>query len=262
MPKFKHPEDVFYIGVPVDARDYDRCAASLARRAARIEGHITTPTTLRNEREKKFVGALAANVVAWIPSCFHYEPPQTTGVQLASYLAHHWEQSALAALLQRDAGAETRERADLLLSEIWASDKEEFRRRAHKRSMRLQKKGRIAKAADTADHLYHYLYEKADWQERKNAQTPSYDRELRTPDEEGQPVYYRDKLGEYPTEMLGEIDRKMDLKEIKRYARKLPPAEKSAVAEFSRGKPQNPTTRKAKNRGIDKIQKWIGEEKH
>jgi hypothetical protein len=270
-PKPKHPEDIFYMGVPADADTYDKYAAAIARRTEKIQDRLGALKTIPDLYERNFLAILSVNAIVF---SFNHKLPQKTEGQLTDYLARLWGRSKLASLLKKIHELPPAYLGKfVVLSEIGTLDKEEFRKKEFKRNLQLGKRsgtaGGIAKIieqatkeANTAGHLYRFLYEKADWQERKSHKTVSYDREINTTDEDGQPLRFSDVLGELnPRDVLDEIDRKTDIAKIMVLVEKLPPAEKTAVRKFYEGDQMTPTERKAKDRGIKKIRDWMGNKK-
>jgi hypothetical protein len=273
VPPLDHPEDLFYVGVPADADTYDEYAAAIAQRIGKIKNRLGSLQTPAEEDERNFLAILSVNALAF---SFNHKLPQALDMELTGYLAKLWGKSRLAELLKKIYALPPHARADfVLLSELGGFDKEEFRLKENERALEIENtptasmpKGLIdiitegTKAANTAKHLYDYLYNKADWQDELSERVESYDREIPNAGGEGGSIPFRDTLaGVTHDEVLDSIDRKTDIARLHAWMEKLPPGMREAVQKFADDEPLTATERKAKDRGLVKIKAWMGSDK-
>ena len=267
-----HPEDIFYVGVPADADVYDEYAEAITQRIEKIQDRLGSLQIPQEKHEQNFLAILSVNALAF---SFNHKLPQGTEERLTNYLAQLWGRSDLARLLKKINALPPQYRGDLvILSEVGAFDRGRFRQKEYERATKPEKRPGVgtpegllriiekgAEALNTAKHLYAYLYEKADWQKRKGERTKSYD-EAPNVGDEGKSLPLREMLvGMTAEEILENIDRRADIARVHALVEKLPPAMRQAVKKFSDDELMDPTERKSKDRGLEKVRKWISTEK-
>ena len=262
MPKSDHPEDLFLIGIPIDADTYDEYAAAIVARTIKLFGRMLALKEPREIHERNLLAILAVNAIAF---SFNHKLPIETETALSEYLAELWGRSEFAALLKKIDNLPPEFRGDLVvLSEIGSFDREEFRQWEHEPAGESPDEGASLEdiinastdAMNTAKRLYKFLYAKADWQEEKIERETHYDHE--NVDDKGHTTSLRDVLlGREASDTYDAIDEKIETAALHMFIEKLPSGMKSAVKKFLADEDMTPTEQKAKNRGIKKLEAWM-----
>jgi hypothetical protein len=259
-PKTSPPENLFYMGVPADADVYDAYAAAIAKRTVAFRGRALALKDPKAIEDRNFLAILAVNAIAF---SFNHKLPVDTETALSEYLAELWGTSRFALLLKKINDLPPEYRGDLVvLSDISAFDRQEFREREYKAAMKHSKATGLedvlresVEMANTAKHLYKFLFGKADWEREQIERETHYDREMTSDD--GGATSLRDMLpGLEADDLYNAIDEKIDIAALHAFIERLPSGMKIAVRKFLDGEEMILAEQKAKNRAIQKIRKW------